>query len=319
MDEQTIRAIIRQVLTKELGSGGPKAVANGGTSAVTTAAAAPSGAGESACACSAPVGGSIPLEVSARHVHLTTAAVEALFGPGAKLAKKRELSQPGEFLSEQRVKLVTAKGVIENVAVLGPERSAVQVELSATDCRGLGLQAPVNLSGNLTNAADVMIVGERGCINAPGSVIVAKSHVHMTPADAKVFGVADGQRVQVRIQSARPVTLDDVMIRVRENFALACHIDFDEANAAMAQCKTPACILGADNACSSAGAGVTQSAQAACAPEAPCVLFDGKLVTEEMARVVRAQGGTVQIKQGVIVTPAARDVFSNAHMKIEIV
>lgn len=173
----------------------------------------------------------IPMEASARHVHLTREAAEALFGPGERLSKKRDLSQPGEFLSQQRVRLVTAKGELANVAVLGPERSAVQVELSLTDARTLGVAAPVNLSGDLTGAGDVYIVGEKGMISAPGSVIAAKAHIHMTPADARRFGVADGQRVRVRARTARPVTFEEVVVRVKESFALAMHIDFDEANA----------------------------------------------------------------------------------------
>ena len=174
---------------------------------------------------------SIPVEASARHVHLTKDAVEALFGKGAKLTKKRDLSQPGEFLSEQRIKLVTSKGEIANVAVLGPERKAVQVELSMTDCRGLGIKAPVNLSGDLIGAGDVYLVSECGCYNAAKSVIVAKNHIHMTPADAEKYGVSDSQSVKVRVDTARPVTFEDVIIRVNPNFSLAMHIDFDEANA----------------------------------------------------------------------------------------
>ncbi len=189
--------------------------------------------GEMSLPGAAPAAGGqeFPVEVSARHVHLTKEAVEALFGPGARLTKKRDLSQPGEFLSEQRVRLVTAKGEIANVAVLGPERSAVQVELSLTDARALGVKAPVNLSGNLTGAGDVYILGEKGMLPAPGSVIAARAHIHMTPADAARLGVKDGETVRVRVDTPRPVTFDRVIIRVKDTFALAMHIDFDEANA----------------------------------------------------------------------------------------
>ena len=173
----------------------------------------------------------IPMEASARHVHLTTEAVELLFGKGTRLTKKRDLSQPGEFLSEQRLKLVTAKGELVNVAVLGPERKAVQVELSMTDCRTLGINGPVNLSGDLSGAGDVLLVSPNGCLDAKGSVIVAQNHIHMTPADAAEYGVKDGQSVKVRANTARPVTFENVIIRVSEKFALAMHIDFDEANA----------------------------------------------------------------------------------------
>lgn len=176
-------------------------------------------------------GGEFPVEVSARHVHLTREAVEALFGPGARLTKKRALSQPGEFLSDQRVRLVTPKGELANVAVLGPERGAVQVELSLTDARQLGVKAPVNLSGDLTGAGDVYLVGEKGMLAAPGSVIAARAHIHMTPGDAARLGVRDGEIVRVRVDTARPVTFEHIVVRVKESFALAMHIDFDEANA----------------------------------------------------------------------------------------
>lgn len=180
----------------------------------------------------------IPIESSARHVHLTKEAVEALFGKGAVLTKKRDLSQPGEFLSEQRVKLVTSKGEIANVAVLGPERKAVQVELSMTDCRSLGIKAPVNLSGDLTGAGDVYLFSENAVFDAKQSVIVAQNHVHMTPDDAEYYGVKDSQSVKVSVNTMRPVTFDNVIIRVSPKFSLAMHIDFDEANA---------CCLGKDS------------------------------------------------------------------------
>lgn len=182
--------------------------------------------------------GSIPIESSARHVHLTKEAVECLFGKGAVLTKKRDLSQPGEFLSEQRLKLVTPKGEIANVAVLGPERKAVQVELSMTDCRTLGIKAPVNLSGDLNGAGDVYLVSDTAIYNATKSVIVAQNHIHMTPEDAERFGVKDSQSVRVTANTARPVTFENVIIRVSPKFALAMHIDFDEANA---------CCLGKDS------------------------------------------------------------------------
>ena len=138
-------------------------------------------------------------------------------------------------MSEQRLKLVTAKGEIANVAVLGPERKAVQVELSMTDCRSLGIKAPVNLSGDLTNAGSVYLVSENAVLNAAGSVIVAKNHIHMTPQDAALYSVKDGQSVRVKADTDRPVTFEDVTVRVSEKFSLAMHIDFDEANACCLQ------------------------------------------------------------------------------------
>ena len=175
---------------------------------------------------------SVPVEVSARHVHLTQEAVEILFGKGHKLTKKRDLSQPGEFLAEERVKIVTNKGEFANVAVLGPARPAVQVELSMTDCKTLGIKAPVNLSGDLTGAGDVVLFSTVGMYKADKSAIVAKAHIHMTTKDAQAYGVKDGQKLSVRLDTPRPVTINDVIVRVKDSFALAMHIDFDEANAA---------------------------------------------------------------------------------------
>lgn len=179
-----------------------------------------------------PEGQEIPVEISARHVHLTQEAVDVLFGKGYILTKKRSLSQPGQFLAEERVKLVTAKGQLNNIAILGPVRPENQVELSLTDARVLGVKAPICLSGDLEGAADVVIVGPKGVVTAERSVMVAKAHVHMTPADADTYGVENNERVSVRIGTERPVTLNDVIVRVRDDYALAVHIDFDEANAA---------------------------------------------------------------------------------------
>lgn len=175
----------------------------------------------------------ILLEMSGRHVHLNKEAVQALFGDGAVLTPKKELSQPGQFLSEQRVKVVTSKGEFSSVAVLGPERKDVQVELSGADCRTLGIKAPVNLSGDLSGAADVILVSEKGCYVAKGSAIIAKAHVHMNPCGAENYGVFDGEKVSVKVDGERPIIFRDVPVRVSENFMPAVHIDVDEANACL--------------------------------------------------------------------------------------
>lgn len=173
----------------------------------------------------------IHAEASARHVHLTHEAVQVLFGPGATLQNKKDLSQGGEFLSEQRVRIVTSRGELSRVAVLGPERSAVQVELSRTDCRRLGVNAPVRLSGDLRDAADVYLIGPKGILFAPGSAIVAKSHIHLPPSEAARMGLHNGQQVRVRMETSRPLTFDDVEIRVKDTFTPELHLDLDEANA----------------------------------------------------------------------------------------
>lgn len=185
----------------------------------------------------------ILLEASGNHVHLTQAAIEILFGKGEQLKKRRDLSQPGQYLCEQRVKLVTRKGVIDNVAVLGPPRDKIQVELSITDCVKLGIQAPINLSGDLTGASDVLIVGCCGEVKATDSVIVAKNHIHMNPQAAKEYEVVDGQEVDVLVEGERQVIFKDVPIRINESFMPAMHVDFDEANAVGYRVGTQAFIL----------------------------------------------------------------------------
>ena len=258
-----------------------------------------------------------PVEVSARHVHLTREAVDVLFGAGHQLGKKKMLSQPGEFLSEERVKLVTPKGQIDNVAVLGPERKAVQVELSATDAKSLGLKAPVNLSGDLSGAADVVIIGPNGVLKADGTVIIAKAHLHLTPADAQHYGLCDGQIISVRIDSPRPITLNGVVARVRSDMALAMHIDFDEANAGSVGPNATGTLCGIESCCSPAPA-----AQAVCQPAAPQpFLVTKKLITEEDAKQLKegvGSGGCITIPKGTLVTPAARDVFNGSRITVNI-
>lgn len=272
----------------------------------------------SAASCGSCCADPFPVEVSARHVHLTREAVELLFGPGHQLGKKKMLSQPGEFLSEERVKLVTPKGQIDNVAVLGPERKAVQVELSATDAKSLGLKAPVNLSGDLTGAADVVIIGPAGILKADGSVIIAKAHLHLTPADAQHYGLSDGQIISVCIDSPRPITLNGVVARVRSDMALAMHIDFDEANAGMVGSGATGTICGVSSCCSSA----PTPAPAAIQPAAPQpFLVTKKLITETDAKALKdgvGHGGCITVAKGTLVTPAAKDVFNGSRITVNV-
>ena len=177
--------------------------------------------------------GLVEVEVSARHVHLCQADVERLFGPGAKLEPVRPLSQPGQFLSEQRVTLVGPKGRKERTAVLGPVRSATQVELSKSDCVELGVQAPLRESGDVAGSGAIAIEGPCGTIQLEEGVIVAHNHIHVTAPDSVMLDLHDKQRVKVAVLSERPLTFDDVIIRVSTEFSCKMHIDFDEANAAM--------------------------------------------------------------------------------------
>ena len=174
------------------------------------------------------------VETSARHVHLTAEHIEILFGKGAALTHKKDLSQPGQFACEERGTLVGPKKSIPNVIILGPARPATQVEVSLSDARTLGVDAPVRESGDIAGSAGCKIVGPCGEVEIAEGVIAAKRHIHFTPADAEAFGVADKQIVKVKIDSARSLVFDDVVVRVSEKFAAAMHIDTDEANAACA-------------------------------------------------------------------------------------
>lgn len=177
--------------------------------------------------------GLVEVEVSARHVHLTQRDVETLFGPGAKLEPKRPLSQPGQFLSGQRVTLVGPKGRKERTAVLGPVRGAAQVELSKSDCVELGVKAPLRESGDVAGSGAITIKGPCGSIHLEEGAIIARNHIHLTTADAELLNLHDKQRVSVAVMTERPVVFRDVVIRVSPNFNCRMHIDFDEANAAL--------------------------------------------------------------------------------------
>lgn len=177
----------------------------------------------------------ILIETSARHVHLTEEHIEILFGKGHTLTNKKNLSQPGQFACTERVNLVGPKKEIDGVSILGPARSASQVEISFTDARTLGVAAPVRESGDIAASAPIKLVGPEGEVELTEGVIIAKRHIHLTPADAEKFGVTDKQIVSVKItNNDRSTIFGDVVCRVSPKFAPAMHIDTDEANAACA-------------------------------------------------------------------------------------
>ena len=175
------------------------------------------------------------VETSARHVHVSREDLDVLFGEGYELTNKKDLSQPGQYACEERVTLVGPKKPIANVIILGPARNATQVELSFTDARTLGVSAPVRESGDVSGSAACKLVGPAGEVELTEGVIVPKRHIHMTPADAEKFGVSDKEVVSVKLESnGRSTIFGDVVVRVNPSFALAMHIDTDEANAAAA-------------------------------------------------------------------------------------
>ena len=171
----------------------------------------------------------VELEASGRHVHVTAEQAKALFGH--PLTPQRPLSQPGQYLAQERITVVGPKGEFRNVAVLGPERKEGQVEISLTDGKQLGINAPVRLSGDVRNTPGAVLVGSLGRVTLPQGVIVAKRHIHLTPEAAQQFGVRDKQTVKLRTFTDRPLVFDDVVVRVSPDFAPYAHLDYDEANA----------------------------------------------------------------------------------------
>lgn len=173
------------------------------------------------------------VEISARHVHVSEKDLAVLFGEGYKLTPKKDLSQPGQFACEERVTVVGPKKELAGVSILGPCRKATQVELSLTDARSIGVKAPIRESGDIAGSGACKLVGPAGEIELTEGVIAAKRHIHMTTADAEKYGIKDSQVVSVKIPTdGRSLIFDDVVARVSDSYALAMHIDTDEANAA---------------------------------------------------------------------------------------
>ena len=171
----------------------------------------------------------IPLEASGRHVHVTKEQALTLFGH--PLTPKRPLSQPGQYLASERVTVKGPKGEFHHVAVLGPERKEAQVEVSLTDARVLGLDAPIRPSGDICNSPGAVLIGEKGSVTLSQGVIAAQRHIHITPEDARQFHVTDKQIVSLKTFTHRPLVFEDVLVRVSPDYATAAHLDYDEANA----------------------------------------------------------------------------------------
>lgn len=188
-------------------------------------------------------GYAVPIGVSARHVHLSQADVETLFGKGYTLTKKKDL-MGGQFAANETVTIVGLKlRAIENVRVLGPVRKQSQVEVSATDTVKLGIKAPIRESGNLKGSAPIAVVGPKGVVYLNEGCIVAKRHIHMSPSDANAAGVKDGDIVSVSVDNERGTIFHNVQIRVDDSFTLEMHIDTDKANASKISCGTLAVII----------------------------------------------------------------------------
>lgn len=175
----------------------------------------------------------IPIAVSARHVHLSSHHVEALFGKGYELTVKAELSQPGQFASNETVVIAGPKGSVERVRVLGPARLMTQAEVSWTDAKKLGVNPPLRESGDIEGSGAFTIIGPKGSLFLEEGLIIAQAHIHMAPKDAIHFGVQNGEYVMVETDGIRPLAYRQVKIRVSERYRLEMHIDTDEANAGL--------------------------------------------------------------------------------------
>lgn len=178
----------------------------------------------------------IPAAVSARHIHLSAAARDALFGPGYSLHPMRPLSQPGQFACEEKLAIVGSKGRIDGVRILGPERPDTQVEVSMTDTLKLGIPAMVRMSGDIAGTPGCKLAGPKGEVALDKGVIVAARHLHMSAQEAAAYGLKNGDIVSARKKGVRDTTLGNIAVRSGEGHSLELHIDTDEANAAVIQC-----------------------------------------------------------------------------------
>lgn len=173
----------------------------------------------------------VPVGISNRHIHLSQADLDQLFGAGYQLTPMKELSQTGQFACKETVTICGPKGAIEKVRVLGPVRKETQIEIVAGDCFKLGVKAPAKLSGDLAGTPGITVVGPKGSVQTAQGLIVAQRHIHMAPADAQAYGVQDGQIVKIRVGGLRGGIYDNVAIRVTTSSKLECHLDTEEANA----------------------------------------------------------------------------------------
>ncbi len=232
----------------------------------------------------------VPIAVSNRHMHITQAHFETLFGAGKRPTPDRPISQPGQFAAVERVRVVGPKGDIDTIRVVGPTRAATQVELSQTDCRKLGIHAPIRSSGSVQGSSALRLEGPAGSVELSEGAIVAARHMHLSPADAQSLGLAGGDRVTIALGVGdRSATLQDVLVRAGEAHATEIHLDTDEASAFGVSDGDKATILGKSGR--TAGRATTGR----------------RLVTERDVAAIAARGETLSRGEKCVVTPAARD------------
>ena len=255
----------------------------------------------------------IPTGVSNRHVHLSEADMEALFGEGYVLRSQRSLSQTGQFAAVETVSIAGPDGCIENVRILGPVRKQTQVEVSGNDTYKLGIFAPVRESGNLSGSPDITVIGPKGSVHLEEGLIIAKRHIHMTPADARKYGLEDGESVQVRTNGERGLTFDQVVVRVNDEFVLEFHIDIDEANASGIKHGDTVNIVAYANYES---IGKRDDRAKIKRNSNNCQVIS--LVTEDIVRSASKSGTSLVLKTGAIITPLAKDAIKELNVDITI-
>lgn len=249
------------------------------------------------------IGPPIPAGVSNRHVHLSEEDLAKLFKNG--LTKWRDLSQPGQFAAQETVILAGPKGTLEKVRVLGPARKRSQAEITVSDAYQLGVAALVRESGKIAGTPGITIIGSDGSVQIDEGVIVAQRHLHMTPEDAEVFKVKDGDLVEIAAGEARALIFDQVIVRVSPDYQLAFHIDFEEANAAGLKQDDPVRLVGLSRS-SRIDAQVTEEPANRQGPGLT-------LITEEVAR--QAQG-SLYLTPGGLITPLARDMIRERGIEV---
>ena len=173
----------------------------------------------------------VPVGISVRHIHLSRADVDRLFGRNYQLTPKKQLSQPGQYACEECLDVIGPKGELKKVRILGPERKATQIELAQTDCRNIGVTAPVRSSGNTAGTPGITLRGPLGEITVPEGVIIADRHLHMSEGEAVAFGLKDGDHVRIQVDGVKPGVLGNVLVRAGKGHSLDLHIDTDDGNA----------------------------------------------------------------------------------------
>lgn len=268
-----------------------------------------------------------PIGVSNRHVHLSKDDLEALFGKGYELKVNQKISQPGQFAANETVNLAGPKGYIEKVRILGPLRKHTQVEIMRSDKYKLGVAPPLRESGDIKDSSGITIIGPMGSIHIKEGLIISRRHVHMTPADAAAYGVSDGETVQVRAGTGRGLIFDQVVIRVRDDFALELHIDMDEANAAEVENGDQASLLIGKSNMNALGVAVAHEKSdmnvsgAAMANEKSSLekiasLEALSLVTEDIVRQAWKSKTVLHVKKGYMVTPLAKDALKELGVEL---